>query len=815
MGTQKTEKIHPYTKNKIKNHMTLMTTKHGCFFFVVAFAFIATSSTTTTTNMVDAMNVVPKNTAVKTKLKKKTPPPAKTDQSWDEIISSSKVVESRDEALALCSSGESVSKLFFIQSLKKFWLWHLPILSRVWVISLFIRTIRAFHWRDSLVAALQFLLDIILRDTVWLLGISDDRSVWLSLIVFVGRTLIATIILMGLRLYQRLSWRTTEFGNFESVKDDPRYQNEKLLNKAWALASKQGWPDPTKCEDFQDGVGGGSVVMQPCPGYCGVATLNSALRSFGGTCQGTNAPPYVTMPSSRRYVTMEEMEKLACTMVGNDSKWVAGGGSPVESMQVLRCGPNGIRTLEQFRTALRQTSHPNQPARIMAIYSRGPLFFCSKGRSTMSKLASFAMVHWSPVLAYLEEEDLVLVMDVNHTYGPKGYLLPVDRFYDSVRTRDIYNGEYHGLLLLRPPPLTNRPPLLSNPADLSVTFGKMKKAYYEHQAAGRCISALDILKSNDGGYEPLQGKDFEEKCIRFVTPGNSDSVSCGISAVISSHPVFFANEIFLGKELIPSLESLRSFMKVFSQLKVPARLVLRGFDESSSNDIHQVLTAAGMVPIMKPYRMLFLNINPATKYTAKYSVSERLPNGYFIEEVLWDPKNEKGNSSSVEALGKLIATSYKFPVVNRRGYSPADFMGHAYKTFSHGGNLRHFACYDRETKEMVACVALFCDRSGNEGTRPDVAAIFNVCTSPNHRRKGLGKTMSLYAIEEARNVGCMQIILEASPAGKPIYESLGFTTMTDDFGGAYASLSVATDDFKWKNTFRLMELFFRLKNCVH
>ena len=126
--------------------------------------------------------------------------------------------------------------------------------------------------------------------------------------------------------------------------------------------------------------------------------------------------------------------------------------------------------------------------------------------------------------------------------------------------------------------------------------------------------------------------------------------------------------------------------------------------------------------------------------------------------------------------------------------------------------MRHFACYELASKEMVSCVALFCDHSGKDGTRPDIAGMFNVCTSPNHRRKGLGRTMSLCAIEEARKAGCKQVMLEASKAGNPIYESIGFATMTDKSGGVYALLSIATDDFKWKNIFRLLQLYFRIKN---
>ena len=56
------------------------------------------------------------------------------------------------------------------------------------------------------------------------------------------------------------------------------------------------------------------------------------------------------------------------------------------------------------------------------MFGRSPLFFCHNGHAL--QLKKFVAAHWSPVIAYLEEDDLVLVMDVNSSYGRKGYLVP-------------------------------------------------------------------------------------------------------------------------------------------------------------------------------------------------------------------------------------------------------------------------------------------------------------------------------------------------------------------------------------------------------
>ena len=594
-----------------------------------------------------------------------------------------------------------------------------------------------------------------------------------------------------------------------------RYQDEELLTKAWNKASEQGWPrDPVKCDDFAEGLGGGAVFMQPRPGFCGMATLNSTLRSFGGILAGGTAP-YLKLHAYPRYVTLEEMVKLVKRVISGrvpheKSIWESGGGNPIESMQVIGGGKNGFASLEQLKAALRQLSHPTQPARIMAIYHRSPLFFCSSGKTLQSKLSCFPMVHWSPVIAYLEDKDLVLVMDVNHLYGSKGYLLPTKRFYDSVNTRDCFNGNYHGLVLLRPPPPHPRAelPLLASARELSVEFGRIKKAYYMHQTAGRAISTSSILESQDDGYSPLTSNRNGEKAVRYVAGRTNE-----ISAVVSAHPVAFTNEVFLDPGSIPSLDDARSLINVSTKLRVPARIAIRGYDSSTAKKVHAVLTAAGFVQLMKSVQVMFMNLEPSS--TCVDIAKERLPSGFEIQEITHRPA-DGSHSMAVEQLGRLIATSYKMPDIERRGISTSDFYSQAYQTFNHGGEaggLRHFACFHLESGEMASCVALFCNKNDTAtGTRTNAAAIYNVCTSAKYRRKGLAETMTLVAMEEAKNIGCKQIILEASKEGKPLYEGMGFVSMAEDTGGMYVSLSCSTVNFKWRLLFRVFELCLRLKH---
>ena len=53
--------------------------------------------------------------------------------------------------------------------------------------------------------------------------------------------------------------------------------------------------------------------------------------------------------------------------------------------------------------------------------------------------------------------------------------------------------------------------------------------------------------------------------------------------------------------------------------------------------------------------------------------------------------------------------------------------------------------------------------------------IFNVYVEPEHRRRGLGRAVTEACIAAARARGIRVITLNASDAGRPMYERLGFT----------------------------------------
>lgn len=55
------------------------------------------------------------------------------------------------------------------------------------------------------------------------------------------------------------------------------------------------------------------------------------------------------------------------------------------------------------------------------------------------------------------------------------------------------------------------------------------------------------------------------------------------------------------------------------------------------------------------------------------------------------------------------------------------------------------------------------------------AYLLNVYTYPDYRKRGLAKQLVQQLIAEAQKRGIRRILLHASDAGRPLYESMGFT----------------------------------------
>ncbi len=57
--------------------------------------------------------------------------------------------------------------------------------------------------------------------------------------------------------------------------------------------------------------------------------------------------------------------------------------------------------------------------------------------------------------------------------------------------------------------------------------------------------------------------------------------------------------------------------------------------------------------------------------------------------------------------------------------------------------------------------------------------IWGVYVEPPYRGKGIAKNLTLVAIAHLKSLGCTRAILHASPLGKPVYDSLGFSASNE------------------------------------
>lgn len=77
---------------------------------------------------------------------------------------------------------------------------------------------------------------------------------------------------------------------------------------------------------------------------------------------------------------------------------------------------------------------------------------------------------------------------------------------------------------------------------------------------------------------------------------------------------------------------------------------------------------------------------------------------------------------------------------------------------------------------LAACAVGTIDRRlggpGNPSGR--VGYVFNVCTDPDHRRRGYSRACLTALLEWYRRRGVRTVDLRASEAGEPLYRSLGF-----------------------------------------
>jgi hypothetical protein len=188
-----------------------------------------------------------------------------------------------------------------------------------------------------------------------------------------------------------------------SIKETRDYQDPVLLKKAWTLPVAAAYQADI---EFQQN---GSV--------CGPTSLVDVLHSL----KQPGNPDSILQGSGFSTVMGYLPEGLTLDQLADLARHKLHG-----KITVLR-----DLDLAAFRE---QLTHVNDPARRYVInFSRAPLFATGGG-------------HHSPIAAYLAQEDLVLVLDVNKKYGP--WLVKSDRLFEAMNTVDATAQKKRGLLLI-------------------------------------------------------------------------------------------------------------------------------------------------------------------------------------------------------------------------------------------------------------------------------------------------------------------------------------------------------------------------------
>lgn len=84
-----------------------------------------------------------------------------------------------------------------------------------------------------------------------------------------------------------------------------------------------------------------------------------------------------------------------------------------------------------------------------------------------------------------------------------------------------------------------------------------------------------------------------------------------------------------------------------------------------------------------------------------------------------------------------------------------------------------------EAGHIVGCAAAFLNRNSGAILLDLQATLAGIYVVPGHRRRGIAREVTERAITWCKEQGCVRIRLQASQAGRPLYESLGFRTFRE------------------------------------
>jgi Phytochelatin synthase len=209
----------------------------------------------------------------------------------------------------------------------------------------------------------------------------------------------------GLAWLEYASSHDPRYASVVSISRTMDFQDPAVLDRAWALPVAAAYRH-------------GGYEYQANPSFCGPASAANVLHSEGvsatqrSVLSGSDIHPIFGLLLPRG-ITLDQEAALLRT-------------STRQRVTVLR-----DLSLGEFRAQLPQANDLSR--RYIVNFHRGPLFGMGHG-------------HFSPILGYLADEDLVFVGDVNHDYMP--FVVSSARLFDAMNTVDSASGLKRGMLVI-------------------------------------------------------------------------------------------------------------------------------------------------------------------------------------------------------------------------------------------------------------------------------------------------------------------------------------------------------------------------------
>jgi hypothetical protein len=194
------------------------------------------------------------------------------------------------------------------------------------------------------------------------------------------------------------------YARVASIERTPTYRNASLLAEAERMPVARAYLS----RPFE---------YQHNPSVCGPTSAADVLHSMGRRDSQTDVMTRAGVASVFGYVIP------GLTLDQEASVLRKTTGDPVTLLRDLDPAA--------FHKLLARANDPK--LRFVVNFHRGPMFGRGHG-------------HFSPILAYLANRDLVLVGDVNHDYGI--YLVDARRLFAAMNTIDDVTGKKRGLLMV-------------------------------------------------------------------------------------------------------------------------------------------------------------------------------------------------------------------------------------------------------------------------------------------------------------------------------------------------------------------------------